>query len=90
MMLAIVMKQGNDIQIVAITVTNSKIGTAKLTSYPYRPKRKKYQVPLYRVSINGKDKSGKDIEEEFKAIRFGVKRTEAINAHVVSFKDTQS
>ncbi len=75
---------------VIITVTNTKIGVAKLLSYPYRPKRIKYQVPLYRVKVEGKDTSGNPVEAKFEAIRFGVKRTKTINAHIVGLQDAQS
>jgi len=75
---------------VTITVTNTKVGTAKLMSYPEKPQRKKYQVPLYKVKVSGKDKSGNNIEEDFEAIRFGIKRTKTINAHIVGLQDAQS
>jgi len=75
---------------VIITVTKTKIGTAKLTSYPERPERKQYQVPLYKILVSGKDKLGNDVEKDFKAIRFGVKRTKTIDAHMVGLKDAQS
>lgn len=75
---------------VIITVTNTKSGLAKLTSYPYRPDGIKYQVPLYIVKVEGKDKLGNAVEKEFKAIRFGVKRTKTINAHMVGLQDSQS
>ncbi|WP_452220833.1 hypothetical protein [Lacinutrix salivirga] len=75
---------------VVVTVTSTKDGIAKLTSYPYRPDGIKYEVPLYVVTVKGKDKSGKDVEKKFKAIRFGVKRTSTINAHMVGLQDAQS
>ncbi len=62
-------------QKVLVTVTKTKVGTAKLTSYPYRPQRKKYLIPLYKVKVSGKNKLGNNIEEDFEAIRFGIKRT---------------
>ncbi|WP_438712373.1 hypothetical protein ACSTS3_08375 [Aquimarina muelleri] len=77
-------------QKVIITVTNNKVGVAKLTSYPHRPKRLKYQVPLYKVQVSGKDVLGNEITEDFEAIRFGVKRTTTVNAHVVGLQDAQS
>lgn len=75
---------------VFVTVTNTTNGIAKLTSYPYRPDSIKYEVPLYIVKVKGKDKSGKDVETKFKAIRFGVKRTRDLAAHMVGLQDAQS
>ncbi len=75
---------------VFVTVTNSKNGIAKLSSYPYRPDRTTYEVPLYIVKVKGTDKAGNAIETKFKAIRFGVKRTQTINAHMVGLQDAQS
>ncbi|WP_452229060.1 MULTISPECIES: hypothetical protein [unclassified Lacinutrix] len=75
---------------VFVTVTNSKNGIAKLTSYDYRPDRIRYEVPLYIVKVKGTDKDGNIIETKFKAIRFGVKRTKTINAHMVGLQDAQS
>ncbi|AEH02092.1 hypothetical protein [Lacinutrix sp. 5H-3-7-4] len=75
---------------VIITVTNTKKGFARLTSYPIRPHRIQYEVPLYIVTVAGKDKNDIPVSKEFKAIRFGIKRTETINAHVVGLQDSQS
>ncbi|WP_299889201.1 hypothetical protein [uncultured Lacinutrix sp.] len=75
---------------VTITVTNTKIGLAKLTSFPHRPDGIKYQVPLYTVTVKGKDKLGNSVEKNFKAIRFGVKRTKTLNAHMVGLQQAQS
>ena len=74
---------------VIITVSNTRTGIAYLTSYPYRPKSVKYQVPLYRVTVSGKDSTGKEVTTNFEAIRFGVKRTKTVAAHVVGLQDKQ-
>ncbi|WP_417786544.1 hypothetical protein [Tenacibaculum sp.] len=71
---------------VEVIVTNEKEGLAKITSYPYRPDKKRYEVPLYKVHV--KNVETKHIHE-FKAIRFGVKRTKAKEAHVVGLQDEQ-
>lgn len=71
---------------VEVIVTNEKDGLARVTSYPYRPYKKRYKVPLYKVYV-------KNLEtqkvHEFKAIRFGVKRTKIKAAHVVGLQDEQ-
>jgi hypothetical protein len=74
---------------VTITVTNFQTGTAYLTSYPYRPNRVKYRVPLYQVTVSGNDKSGNSVSTDFDAIRFGVKRTQTSAASVVGLADRQ-
>ena len=73
-----------------ITVTNIQVGTAYLTSFPYRPKRIKYRVPLYRVTVSGVDSSGAKVLAEFDAIRFGVKRTTTAAAKVVGLAQRQN
>jgi len=74
-----------------ITVTNIQTGSAILTSYPYRPDRSiRYRVPLYRVTVSGTNSAGKKVSTNFEAIRFGVKRTETIAAHVVGLADVQN
>lgn len=75
---------------VTITVTNIQSGVAYLTSYPYRPKRIKYRVPLYRVEVSGVDAAGNSVSTYFKAIRFGVKRTTTVAAKVVGLAERQS
>lgn len=75
---------------VIITVTNTQIGSALLTSYPYRPDNQKYRVPLYRVTVAKKDASTTTIVGNFDAIRFGVNRTKTVAAHVVGLADAQN
>ncbi len=76
---------------VTITITNLIVGTAHITSYPYRPKpRILYKVPLYRVTVEGKDERNNSVTEDFKAIRFGVHRTPEKQARVVGLADAQT
>ena len=71
---------------VEIVVTNEKEGLARITSYPYRPDKKRYKVPLYKVYVKNLETQK---THEFKAIRFGVKRTKLKAAHVVGLQDNQ-
>ena len=75
---------------VIITITHIKTGKAHLTSYPYRPKRVKYSVPLYRVTVNGKNGTGTTIAKNFDAICFGAHRTKTIGARMVGLAKKQS
>lgn len=71
---------------VEVIVTNQRDGFARITSFPYRPKRKKYEVPLYKVIVKDVQTN---VEYTFKAIRFGVKRTSTKPAQVVGLQNDQ-
>ena len=76
---------------ISIIVTDFKVGTAHITSYPYRPNKPRilYRVPLYRVTIKGRNDVNNLVIEEFEAIRFGVYRTRTTGPKIVGLADYQ-
>lgn len=76
---------------VVITVTSQTIGNAHILSYPHRPiPYTVYRVPLYRVTVSGKNDKNSTVTEDFEAIRFGVQRTLSRSARVVGLADEQT
>jgi hypothetical protein len=65
---------------VTITITNIIVGYGTLVAYPddahddrgHRDKVALYQLPLYRVIISGKDATGKSVNRNFTAFRYGI------------------
>ena len=55
---------------VVVTITNKKIGTTIINSYPDNSLN--FKTPLYEVKIEAKDDTGKIIAKTFKAVRFGI------------------
>ena len=78
---------------VKILVTNITQGTAYLCSYPDKQRSEgiKYKVPLYIVSVEGKNHNGSRVSEIFSAIRFGVKKSyHNKTVKVVGLSDSQT
>ncbi len=77
---------------VTVLVTSFKIGSARITSYPYRPNKPRilYSVPLYQVTIKGKNENNNLVTEDFEAIRFGVYRSKNEGPKVVGLADYQT
>ncbi len=77
---------------VKITVTNLKTHNyAYITSYPKKPKRIKYKVPLYLVTVEGKKADNSTVIEDFQAIRFGVHKPFNDSApRIVGLSDSQT
>ncbi len=77
---------------VTVIVTDFKLGRAHITSYPYRPNRPRilYSVPLYRVTIKGRNNVNNLVTKDFEAIRFGVYRTKTEGPKIVGLADYQT
>lgn len=78
---------------VIVKVTGQKSGIGTLRAYPDGAKNILYQVPLYKVVVEGVDASGRAAAKTFNAYRFGIQldASRGVNSpRVVGLADKQS
>ena len=78
---------------VLIKVTNQSFGTGTVRAYPDGKADVLYEVPLYKIVVEGTDSNGKPVTKDFKAYRFGVQldaRRGVKAPRVVGLSDAQT
>jgi hypothetical protein len=77
---------------VTIRVTAQTDGKATVSAYPDGPRTVLYEVPLYKVLVEGLDAKGAAVKKEFKALRFGVQldaQRKVTSPRIVGLADAQ-
>lgn len=80
----------NSIRPVKVLITRTTVGNGLVVTHPFEDGHK-YIVPLYKMTVSGKDNNKKSISEDFKVIRFGVQwKDNGTKAKVVGLASSQS
>lgn len=78
-----------DLRRIDIKIWAEKVGTAVTWSYPHHD-GKEYLIPTYKITVSGKDDSGKVVTKEFECIRFGtVRKSASGTVRMVGLKNYQ-
>jgi len=76
---------------IRLHMTDKKIGTTNMKSYPHWDGKTFYKMPTYRFTISGTTDSGKNNSKSLEVIRFGLqKKTPTSDVRVVGLADKQT
>lgn len=75
---------------IQMTVGASSIGTGVTWAYPDGPPTVLYRIPIYKMTVTGKDNAGTGVSKEFEVFRFGVKKAGLSAPASVGLADQQT
>ena len=75
---------------VALTVGAISSREGKTWAYPNGASLGTFLIPMFPLTVNGKDSSGRAVTSTFPVFRFGVQSVDGKTAHVVGLADQQT
>ncbi len=75
---------------VSLSVGGMPIGEGKTWAYPAGQTMGIFQIPIYRLTVAGRDSAGKSVAEHFRVFRFGVMSRDGVKAEVVGLASVQT